>query len=58
MKRLFLVMGPYDLDVTVADDVDLDGRFAAVCNDTGEKLLVNGWLIEDSEELDLERKAK
>ncbi|KQX19348.1 MULTISPECIES: hypothetical protein [unclassified Sphingomonas] len=40
-------MGPYTLDVTFSADADLDGTFEAVCNDTGEILRINGWLIED-----------
>jgi len=41
--------GCYTLDVTVAADADLDGRFAAVCNDTGETIYINGWMIESIE---------
>lgn len=47
--RLLIEIGFDVLDVTVADDVDLDDRFAARCNDTGERLWINGWLIEGSE---------
>lgn len=47
--RITCTAGPYDLDLTVADDVDLDDRFPAVCNETGEKLWVNGWTITDVE---------
>lgn len=51
LKRLLIEMGPYSLDVTVADDADLDSTFDATCNDTGERLRINGWLIEDAEEV-------
>lgn len=47
--RILVEMGCYSLDLTVADDVDLDDRFRATCNDTGETLMVNGWLIESHE---------
>lgn len=50
MKRLLVEMGPYSLDLAVADDADTDGTFEATCNDTGEKLTVHGWLIENIEE--------
>ncbi len=49
MQRLLIDLGPYSLDVTAPADVDLDSRFAATCNDTGERLLINGWLIESIE---------
>lgn len=47
--RLLIETDFHVLDVTVADDVDLDARFAARCNDTGERLWINGWMIENSE---------
>lgn len=34
-----------DLVGEVADDADLDGTFELVCEDTGERLAVNGWLF-------------
>lgn len=49
MKRAIMDMGPYTLDLTVKDDIDLDDTFEAICNDTGEKLRVNGWLVENIE---------
>lgn len=52
MKRVIINSGMYTLDLTVADDVDFDDRFKATCNDTGETLFVNGWLIEDVEEVE------
>ena len=39
----------YTLDVTVADDADLDDEFEATCNDTGDRLRIKGWLIESIE---------
>ena len=50
-KRLLVEMGCYSLDLIVAADVDLDSRFKALCNDTGETLWVNGWLIDSEEEI-------
>jgi hypothetical protein len=49
--RYWMTDGISDLDVTVAADADLDGEFTAICNDTGERLLVRGWLIEEMEVL-------
>lgn len=50
MKRLAIEIGTYSLNVEVADDVELDDRFPALCLDTGEQLQINGWLIESVEE--------
>lgn len=47
--RVYVQMGMYDLDLTVEPDTDFDSRFKAHCNDTGETLYVNGWLIESYE---------
>lgn len=38
--------GHYDLTVWVRPDADLDGTFDAICDDTGERLRVNGWMFE------------
>lgn len=51
-RRILVDMGPYSLDLTVADDADLDGEFDATCNDTNEQLLVKGWLIDNIEEME------
>mgnify|MGYP000185025668 CR=1 FL=1 len=45
-RTAIIEMGPYTLDVTFDASADLDGAFKAVCNDTGETLSINGWLIE------------
>lgn len=51
--RYLIEMGPYSLDVTTdASPNEMDGTFRAVCNDTGETLSINGWLIEDLEAVD------
>lgn len=46
--RYLLEMGACSLDVTTEADADeMDGAFTAVCNDTGERLQINGWLIDE-----------
>lgn len=50
--RYFIVAGHHDLDVLVRDDADMDGAFEAICNDTGETLRINGWMIESCEVAD------
>lgn len=44
--RILVEYGGYCLDVTVTPETDLDGSFRAICNDTGETLIVNGWLAD------------
>jgi hypothetical protein len=41
-----LTSGAADLPVWVKPGVDLDGRFDAICDLTGERLWVNGWMFE------------
>lgn len=41
-----LTGGPYDLTVWVQPGADLDSTFEAICDDTGERLSINGWLFE------------
>ncbi len=38
--------GHYDLTVWVQPGADLDSTFEAICDDTGERLAINGWLFE------------
>lgn len=47
--NLLIDIGMHTLDVMVDPDVDLDSRFRALCNDTGETLFINGWLIDSVE---------
>ena len=51
--RYLIEIGGCSLDVTVADpdSTDFDGTFTAVCNDTGETLRINGWLMDDIEQI-------
>lgn len=51
-RRAVIDSGDYTLDVTFSADADLDGRFRATCNDTGDTLMINGWLIENVEFVD------
>lgn len=50
MMHLLVDIGGTELDVNVVgniDTVDLDGTFIGTCNDTGERLRINGWLADD-----------
>lgn len=49
MPRYLIEMRERSLDVTVAEDADLDDRFVATCNDTGERIRVSGWLMDSCE---------
>jgi hypothetical protein len=44
-RLIDLTGGPYDLTVWVKADADLDDQFEAICDDTGERLSINGWLF-------------
>lgn len=55
MMHLLVDIGGTELDVNVEgdiDSVDLDGTFIGTCNDTGERLAINGWLADDITMLD------
>lgn len=45
--RVLVDIGNTELDLTVDEDTDFDGTFVGTCNDTGERLKVNGWLAEE-----------
>lgn len=50
MMHLLVDIAGTELDVNVEgdlDSVDLDGTFTGTCNDTGERLRINGWLADD-----------
>lgn len=51
MTRYRISDGSTDLEVDIADGTDFDSRFEAWDVDTGERLMVNGWLILDIEEV-------
>jgi hypothetical protein len=35
--------------VKACDDINLDGQFVGVCQDTGDHLRINGWVAENVE---------
>lgn len=45
-RLIDLTSSAYDLTVWVEAGADLDGTFEAICDDTGERLRVNGWMFE------------
>lgn len=55
MMHLIIDIGGTELDVNVigdTDTVDLDGTFIGTCNETGERLAINGWLADEITLLD------
>lgn len=44
--RVLVDMGCYSLDLYVAANTDFESRFRAICNETGEALIVCGWLAD------------
>lgn len=44
-RLIELTGGHYDLTLWVRPDVDLDSTFEAICDVTGDRLSVNGWLF-------------
>ena len=52
MQRMMIERGCDSLDVMVADDVDFDSRFSATCSETGQRLWINGWMIESMERIE------
>lgn len=49
---IHLTAGHCDLTVWVRPDTDLDSRFEAICDISGERLSINGWMfvVVDSDE--------
>lgn len=45
-RLIDLTSEAYDLTVWVKADADMDGQFEAICDDTGERLAINGWMFE------------
>ena len=45
--RVLVDIDGCELDLIVDSDTDFDGRFKGKCNDTGEWLMVNGWLADE-----------
>lgn len=52
MIEAFIECGCEALHVKYSADADIGGAFKAVCQDTGETLLINGWMIESIEVID------
>ena len=52
--RWLIDMGPHTLEVETDGRPDFDSCFVARCLDTGERLRINGWLIDSVEPLVLE----
>ncbi len=50
MTRYIIDSGMVTLDVFVDPAADLDGSFDATDAETGERLRINGWMIESMEE--------
>lgn len=48
--EVFLAGPMADLEGFVKPGTDYDDRFPFICGDTGDLLMVNGWLIESVEE--------
>jgi len=44
--RVFCSSSHCDLEGDVVDGADLGGQFELICADTGQRLLVNGWLLD------------
>lgn len=49
LRCIRVEMGACDLELFVSDDANLDDRFPAICAETGDRLMVNGWLISSVE---------
>ncbi|GEM_PF-1881526 len=45
-RLIDITNGEHDLTVWVRPDFDIDGQFDAICDDTGERLTINGWFFE------------
>lgn len=45
-RLIDLTAGHCDLTVWVRPDTDLDSRFEAICDISGERLAINGWMFE------------
>lgn len=47
MNEYLLVFIDVTLHVKCKANTDLNNEFTAICQNTGEKLIVKGWLIEE-----------
>lgn len=45
-RLIDITNGTHDLTLWVRSDFEIDGQFDAICDDTGERLTINGWFFE------------
>jgi len=53
-KEYQVEIGDQNLHLSIESGVDTDNEFFAFCHDTVEMIRVNGWLIENIEEIERE----
>lgn len=53
-RPVYIDMGWHSFAALIEPDADLDGTFKAFDTDNGDWLNVNGWLIDNVEELECE----
>ena len=51
MINYMISMGEYELYVGVQPDIDMDGTFSAYCHDEKENILINGWMIDQIQQV-------
>ena len=51
MINYMISMGGYELYVSVQSGIDMDGTFSAYCYDEKENILINGWLIDQIQQI-------
>ena len=51
MIKYIISMGEYELCVGVQSDIDMDGTFSAYCYDEKENILINGWMIDQIQQI-------
>jgi len=44
-------MSGYELYVSVKPDIDMDGTFLAYCHEEKENILINGWMIDQIQQI-------
>ena len=48
-QQYYVEIGGDSLHLSIAKCEDIDGRFRAYCHDSGEYVMVSGWLIDSIE---------
>jgi len=48
-QQYYVEIGGDSLHLSIAKCEDIDGRFRAYCHDSGEYVIVSGWLIDSIE---------